>query len=94
VDDLAFKFRIECKTGYGGSKQITIKREWFDKIRQESENSYSVPLLALKFSGVMEKNTTKHVIAMDFDTFVMIMNYLLKIKTELDLAYGNSMGLD
>ncbi|MGQ9644214.1 MAG: putative PDDEXK endonuclease, partial [Ignavibacterium sp.] len=76
VDDLPKKFRIECKVGYGNEHQMTIKREWFDKIRQEAENSYSIPLVALKLSGVREKNATKYIIAMDLDTFIWLISYI------------------
>lgn len=96
LDDLPKKFRLECKVGYGGATQITLKREWFDKIKREAESSYSIPLVALKFSGVKEKDATKYVIAMDLDTFVSIMTYLVNLKLELDDLYErvNLLGRD
>ncbi len=86
VDDFPKKFRVECKSGYGVN-QITLKREWFDKIKKEAEKSYSVPLLALKFSNVREKDATKYVIAMDFDTFVYLIQFLISLKEKLNSLY-------
>lgn len=80
VDDLPRKFRIECKVGYGNEHQMTIKRDWFDKIRQEAESSYSIPLVALKLSGVRGKNATKHIIAMDLDVFIYLMSYIISLR--------------
>jgi Holliday junction resolvase len=94
LDDLPRKFRIECKTGYGGSSQMTIKREWFEKIAEEAEKSYSIPLIALKFSNVKGKSTldestgrVKYVIAMDLAVFIELMTYLVNLKEELDKLY-------
>jgi len=84
------KFRVECKTGYGGSKQLTLKKEWFDKIIEEAKNSYSIPLLACKFLDARE-NGTKYFISLDINTFVEIINYVNNLKRELDLNY-ESMG--
>lgn len=94
LDNLPKKFRIECKAGYGNTSQITVKREWFDKIKLEAEMSYSIPLVALKLTGVRGKDATKHIIAMDINTFVDLMTYLVNMKTELDKIYerANSVG--
>ncbi|MEM4134558.1 MAG: hypothetical protein QXV73_05115 [Candidatus Micrarchaeia archaeon] len=96
LDDLPKKFRIECKVGYGGSVQITLKREWFDKIKKEAQSSYSIPLVALKFSGVREKDVVRYVIAMDLETFIDLMTYLVNLKLELDGLYEriNILGRD
>lgn len=96
LDDLPKKFRIECKVGYGGAVQITLKREWFDKIKKEAESSYSIPLVALKFSGVREKEAVKYVVAFDLETFIDLMTYLVNLKMELDGLYEriNLLGRD
>lgn len=84
IDNFPKKFRVECKTGYGGESQITIKREWFDKIKSEAETSFSYPMVALKFSNVREKGKTRYVVAFDFDTFSELISYIVNLKTELD----------
>jgi len=68
---------IEAKTGYGGSKQHLVKKEWLDKVREEAENSYTIPLLACKFSGA--KSGAKHFICMDFDAFSEIIEEANKL---------------
>jgi Holliday junction resolvase len=78
VDAIPKKFRIECKAGYGGSKQLTVKKEWLDKIRKEADANFQIPILAAKFSGAL--SGTKVFIAMDIDTFAYLLNYI----TELD----------
>jgi hypothetical protein len=81
------KFRGECKIGYGGEKQMTIKKEWFDKIKTEAQNAYCIPLVALKFSGARRIDGIQYVIAFDFDSFVELINYVNELKKELDLKY-------
>lgn len=78
-------FKIEAKTGYGGSKQLAIKKEWFDKIIEEAESSYSIPLIACKFLNA--KSGVKYFVAIDFSTFCDIINYVNDLKKELDLNY-------
>ncbi len=80
IDDMPKKFRIECKTGYGNSTQMTIKREWFEKIKAEAQNSYSIPLVALKLSGVRDRDAVKHIIAMDLDTFIELVKLILSLR--------------
>jgi len=63
----------ECKVGYGG-KVMTIKKEWFDKIAQEASESYSLPVVLLKFE--QSRSGTKHVICMDFEVWNQIMKEL------------------
>jgi len=87
IDDFPKKFRVECKTGYGNATQFTIKREWFDKIKQEAEQTFSIPVVALKFSNVREANKVKYVLAFDFESFVILLDYIIKIKKELDKLY-------
>lgn len=60
------KFLGEAKAGYGGT-QMTVKKEWFDKIAEEAGESYSLPVVVLKFMGA--RSGVKHVIAMDFEVW-------------------------
>lgn len=81
------KFRVEAKTGYGGNSQLTIRREWLNKIIEEAEESYSVPALACKFLGAKSSGGVQYFIIFDIDTFVDIINYVNNLKRELDLVY-------
>jgi Holliday junction resolvase len=84
---LSKEFRFENKVGYGGSKQLTIKREWFDKIREEAERTFSIPAVACKFSGARKEGGTKYFISLDLDAFVEIINYINDLMEELDSLY-------
>lgn len=86
------KFRIEAKTGYGGSKQLTIKKEWLDKIGEEAKNTYSIPALAGKFLDA--RSGVKHFIVLDFSTFCGIINTTNELKNELDLLYEKLANVD
>ena len=93
VSFLSKGFSIEAKTGYGGSKQLAIKKEWFDKCREEAENDYSIPLLACKFSNA--RAGVKHFIAMDFEAFTEIMEEgnrlyedVIRLQEKLDAENG------
>jgi len=76
-------FRIEAKVGYGGNKQLTVKKEWLDKIKEEAGNSYSIPALACKFSGAKKVDGVQYMIVLDFDTFKYIMNTVYDLDTAL-----------
>lgn len=78
------KFRVEAKVGYGGDTQLTVKKEWFDKIKMEAENSNCYPMIACKFSGAKRKNGVQYFIALDMETFCDIINYVDDLKKELD----------
>lgn len=78
------KFRIECKVGYGGESQLTVQRAWLNKIHEEAQNSNSVPLLACKFSNARKSGGIQYFLAIDFDTFCDIINYVDDLKKELD----------
>jgi len=72
VDSFPKKFRVEAKVGYGGATQLTMKKEWLDKIMQDSRNSGSIPILVGKFSGA--RDGVKVFVAMGVDTFCEIVN--------------------
>jgi hypothetical protein len=78
------KFRAEAKVGYGGATQLTVKKEWLDKIKQEADNSYSIPILVCKFSGARRKDGVQYFVSFDLDTFIYIINYIEDLKQELD----------
>lgn len=82
MDSLEKEFKIECKVGYGGATQFVLKKEWLDKIRQEAEANYGIPLLMGKFSGAREG--IKSFVVMDMDTFCGIMNTLTDIWEEAE----------
>ena len=72
---------IECKTGYGGSKQHVVKKEWLDKVREEAEGAYAIPMLACKFSNA--RAGVKHFVCLDFDAFVEILEEANKLYQEV-----------
>lgn len=65
------QFAGEAKVGYGGAKQLTVQRAWFDKIAGQASESYSVPILVCKFSG--SKSDTRYFISMTFQAWDMLM---------------------
>jgi len=78
VNSFVKKFKVEAKTGYGGAKQFVLKKEWLDKIRQEADNYYSIPLLFGKFSGA--QTGVKVFVVMDLNTFADLINYVTELK--------------
>ncbi len=69
-------FKIEAKTGYGGATQITVQREWLNKIVMEAKGNFAYPLLACKFSDARKSGGVQYFVSMDIDTFIDIMNYI------------------
>ncbi len=66
---LPFAFRGEAKTGYGGAKQLAVKREWLEKVRMQADGAFlhEVPLLIAKFSG--SRSDVRYFVIFDFDAF-------------------------
>lgn len=77
INGLPKELRIECKTGYGGAKQLTVEKKWLDKIGEEANNTFSVPLLAAKFSGA--KSGVRHFVVMDLNVFIELMNLITEL---------------
>lgn len=77
VDNIPNTFRMECKAR-SGATQFTIKKEWLDKIKQEADSTYSIPVLACKFIGAREG--IKQFIALDIDTFILLIKMLSEAK--------------
>ena len=80
VESIPKSFKLEAKVGYGGSTQMTVKKEWFDKIKEEADRSYSIPIVAGKFSGA--RTGTKIFIMMDVDVFATLLNMITELKEE------------
>ena len=81
---LSRKLVGECKVGYGG-KQMAIKKEWFDKIKEIAEENFALPVVILKF----EKSWTgvKHIICVDFETWDELMQEIAEMYHELLNVY-------
>lgn len=77
-------FKFEAKVGYGGATQLTIKKEWLDKIKEEASHDYSIPALACKFSGARKSSGVQHFVVLDFDTFCDIMNIIRDLNLILE----------
>lgn len=81
------KLRGECKAGYNSStnkevKQFTIKKEWFDKIQKEADNSFAFPIFLGKFSGA--RSGVKVFVAMDIENFCELINRYTELSEELE----------
>jgi hypothetical protein len=80
---LPFTFRAEAKVGYGGAKQITMKREWFDKVREEAASNYNeLACVLMKYSNAHPPNT-QHIIAFDFETFQKVLDIVESMYNEI-----------
>ncbi len=85
---LPFTFRAEAKVGYGGAKQITMKREWFDKVREEAAGNFNeLACVVMKYSNAHPPNT-QHVIAFDFETFQKILDIIESMQDEIIELYA------
>lgn len=87
VKSISKKFKIECKAGYNTSKdttvkQFTLKKEWLDKVTQEAQASFSIPLLMGKFSGAREG--VKVFAVMDIEIFAQMLNEITRLKDIVD----------
>lgn len=87
VKSIQKTFKVECKVGYNNStdkavKQFTLKKEWLDKVKQEADASFSIPILAGKFSGAI--SGTKVFVAMDIEIFANMINEISRLKEEID----------
>ena len=90
VESFNKQFRIEAKVGYGGKTQLTLKKEWLDKIIEDSKNSNSMPLMIGKFSGAREG--IKVFVAMDLGTFCEIINRATELYEEVEAYERSKMG--
>lgn len=81
VESFNKQFRIEAKVGYGGKTQLTMKKEWLDKIIEDSSHTNSIPLMVGKFSGAREG--IKVFVAMDLGTFCELINRTTELYDEV-----------
>ena len=74
----------EAKSGYG-EKQITLKKEWFDKIRAEAEESYSLPAVIFRYNAA--RTGVRYVIAFDFEAWDALMQEMESMHNEILRLY-------
>lgn len=77
IPSIGRTFRAEAKVGYGGAKQLAVKREWLEKIREEAKGTQSIPMLICKFSGA--HGTSKQFVAFDFQAFAELIEQVDKL---------------
>jgi len=92
VASMLKEFKVEAKVGYNSStdkeiKQFTLKKEWLDKVRKESDASYGIPMLIGKFSGAREG--VKVFVVLDVETFADLINRITDLYEEEE-KYGKS----
>ena len=83
VSGLPKPLKIEAKVGYGGEKQLAFKREWLNKIMQEAQLNYSMPVVICKFSGARRADGVQEFVALDIDTFIYLLNLISDLDEEL-----------
>jgi len=75
------RIRGEAKTGYGGATQLTVKRDWLSKIREEAEtNLGDIPCLICKFSG--SRTDVRYFIAFDFNAWYDLLDCIEELYLE------------
>ena len=81
-----FHFLIEAKAGYGGSKSMSVKREWMDKTIKEATNQRPkrFPILALKFKN--SKTPSGRLIAFTLKDFVDLLRKIDSLIKDLTAA--------
>jgi hypothetical protein len=72
-DQLDKPIIAECKFGYGGKTQLTVKKEWVDKIVEEALAAGRYPALIFKFKGARGGNSK--MICFTWDTWKEMMGY-------------------
>lgn len=82
-------FVAEAKVGYGGT-QMQVHKEWFDKIKMEANQNFALPVVLLKFEK--SKTGVRHVIAMDFETWDKLMEFVESMHEELLELYEKQQG--
>lgn len=79
------EFKLEAKTGYGGSTSMTIQRGWMSKIREEAHANNSIPGVSFKFRDVLagDKESAKW-ICFSVDDWNGMANYLNEVFDDLE----------
>lgn len=76
-------FKAENKVGYGTSKQITVKREWFLKVREQAKLDNKFPCVLLKFDDVTGGDIeSAKIICFNFDIWLEMMEDLEQLYIE------------
>ena len=65
---------------------FTLKKEWLDKVAQEAEPDYSLPILVGKFDNA--RSGVKLFVALDVENFIWLLNYITDLRGELDTIYA------
>lgn len=76
------KFKGEAKVGYGGATQLTLKKEWLDKITEEAQRTNSIPFMIGKFSG--SRGGVQVFVTVSIDTFAYLLNKVTELQEELE----------
>lgn len=92
IEGLPVEFRGEAKVGYGGAKQMALKREWLEKIKTEADKTYSIPFVIGKFSG--SRSTVKEFVVLDIETFALLLNTINDMYEELTELYDDKQRLE
>lgn len=80
VQAIPRKFNVEAKVGYGGETQFVLKKEWLDKVKQEADSNFGIPMLVGKFSGAREG--VKVFVVLDIQTFADLINMITDLTPE------------
>lgn len=91
MEALAKPIKAECKVGYGGATQLTLRKEWLDKVKMEADATFGIPVLFGKFSGA--RGGVQVFAVMDIETFASMLNHITNLQEELD-AKANNTGSD
>jgi hypothetical protein len=70
-------FQIEAKTNAKPGKQITVKKEWIDKISSEALETGKIPLLMISFGD------KKDYVVIDSDEFITLMEELIRLRLRI-----------
>lgn len=85
--------KAECKAGYGNKlhpecKSLRVEKEWLDKIKEEAELAFAMPLFFGKFDNI--RKGVKYFAALDIETFVELANFITSLRKELDKLYDDA----
>ena len=76
------RFKLEAKVGYGGSKQLTLKKEWLDKIAEQAEHTKSFSGVVCRFSN--SRSGVEEFIAINLYEFVELLNHISHLQDSID----------
>ena len=89
--------RGEAKVGYGTSKQMQLKREWFTKVREQANLDNKYPVVIVKFNDVTGGDIgSATAICINIDTWNLMMKDIQRLNDEylalLEKHYGVDKG--